>query len=176
VLCPLTLNFKCQTGGYFKTWQNQKEEWPRVANLAMWNLPAHSLYYCKLSNSEFTAGHALFCGISEDKYVGEGMHFRGAKCASHICRQFGLPKWLAHVVRGVYEDVSKSFLTGCLERELQMVQLSATIAILWVSLVTFVASALCFAFKRMFIVVSLYFVIDSVWKLLDTPSYASPIL
>jgi hypothetical protein len=38
----------------------------------------------------------------------------------------------------IYEGVSKSFRTGRLERELQMVQLSATrcsyIAILWVSL------------------------------------------
>jgi hypothetical protein len=41
----------------------------------------------------------------------------------------------------MYENVSKSFRTGCLERELRMVQLSATrcscIAILWVSLVEF---------------------------------------
>jgi hypothetical protein len=42
-----------------------------------------------------------------------------------------------------YEGVSKSFWTGRLERELNMVQLSATrcscIAILWVSLVSFAA-------------------------------------
>jgi hypothetical protein len=31
--------------------------------------------------------------------------------------------------------------------------------------------ALCVASQRVFIVVSVYFVIDSVWKLLDTPSY-----
>jgi len=41
-----------------------------------------------------------------------------------------------------YEGVSKSFQTGRLERELQMVELSATryscIAILWVSLESFV--------------------------------------
>jgi hypothetical protein len=44
-------------------------------------------------------------------------------------------------LRLMYEGVSKSFWTGCLERELQMVELSATrcscIAILWVSLVSF---------------------------------------
>jgi hypothetical protein len=73
-----------------------------------------------------------------------------------------------------YEDVSRSFRTGRLERELQMVQLSATrcscIAILCVSLVSFAAITLCVASQRVFIVVSVYFVIDSVRKLLDTPS------
>jgi hypothetical protein len=72
-----------------------------------------------------------------------------------------------------YEGVSKSFRTGRLERELQMVQLSDTscscIAILWVSLVSFAAITLCVASQRVFVVV--YFVIDSVRKLLDTPSY-----
>jgi hypothetical protein len=71
------------------------------------------------------------------------------------------------------EGVSKSFRTGRLERELQMVQLSATryscVAILWFSLVSFAAITLCVASQRVFIVV--YFVIDSVRKLLDTPSY-----
>jgi hypothetical protein len=46
-----------------------------------------------------------------------------------------------------HEGVSKSFRTGRLERELQMVQLSATKcscnAILWISLVSFVAITLC---------------------------------
>jgi hypothetical protein len=74
-----------------------------------------------------------------------------------------------------YEGVSKSFRTGRLERELQMVQLSATrcscIAILSVSLVSFAAISLCVASQRVFIVVSVYFVIDSVRKLLNTPSY-----
>jgi len=65
------------------------------------------------------------------------------------------------------ESVSKSFRTGHLERELQMVQVSAIrcscIAILWVSLV-WVAS------QPVSIV---YFFIDSVRKLLDTPSQHS---
>jgi hypothetical protein len=73
----------------------------------------------------------------------------------------------------VYEGVSKSFRTGRLEREVQMLQLSATrfscIAILWVGLVSFTAITLCVDFQRMFIVVNVYFVIDSVRKLLDTP-------
>jgi hypothetical protein len=71
-----------------------------------------------------------------------------------------------------YEGVSKSFRTGRLERELHMVQLSATrcscIAILWLSLVSFATTTLCVASQR---VGCRYFVIDSVLKLLDTPSY-----
>jgi hypothetical protein len=55
-----------------------------------------------------------------------------------------------------------------------MVQLSATtctcIIILRVSLVSFAAITLCVASQRVFIVV-VYFVIDSVRKLLDIPSY-----
>jgi hypothetical protein len=73
-----------------------------------------------------------------------------------------------------YESVPKSFRTGRLERKLQMVQLSATrcscVAILWVSLVNFDAITLCVASQRVFIVVTVHFIIDSVRKLLDTPS------
>jgi hypothetical protein len=57
----------------------------------------------------------------------------------------------------MYEGVSKSFRTGPLERQLQMVQLSATrcsyIAILWASPVSFAAITLCVV-SRVFIVVS----------------------
>jgi hypothetical protein len=74
------------------------------------------------------------------------------------------------------KSVSKIFRTGRLERELQMVQLSTTgcscIAILWVNLVSFAAVTLSVASQRVFIVV-VYFVIDSVRKLLDTPSYVT---
>jgi hypothetical protein len=77
-----------------------------------------------------------------------------------------------------HEGVSKTFRTGRLEREPQMVQLSATrcscIAISWPSLVSFAAITLCVAFQREFIVVSVYFVIDSVRKLFDTPSCTDP--
>jgi hypothetical protein len=73
-----------------------------------------------------------------------------------------------------HEAVCKSFRTGRLERELQTVQLSATrrscIAIVWVSQVSFAAITLCVASQRVFIVVSVYFVIDLVRKLLDAPS------
>jgi hypothetical protein len=59
-----------------------------------------------------------------------------------------------------YEGVSESFQTGRLERELQMLQLSATrcscIAILRVGLVSFAAITLCVASQRVLIVV--YFV------------------
>jgi hypothetical protein len=74
-----------------------------------------------------------------------------------------------------YEGITKCFRTGRLEREMQMVQLSATrcscIAILWVSLVSFAAITLCVASQRVFVVVGVYFIIDSVRELLDTPSY-----
>jgi hypothetical protein len=57
-----------------------------------------------------------------------------------------------------------------------MVQFSATrcscIAILWVSLLSFAAITLCVASQQVFIVVSVYFVIDSVRKLLNTHSYS----
>jgi hypothetical protein len=72
-----------------------------------------------------------------------------------------------------YEVVFKSFWTGHLEQELQVVQLSATrcscITILWVSLVSLAAITLCVASQWVFTVV--YFVINSVQKLLDIPSY-----
>jgi hypothetical protein len=42
--------------------------------------------------------------------------------------------------------------------------------------VSFVAITLCVASQRVFIVVSVYFVIDSVRKLLDMPSYIMFIL
>jgi hypothetical protein len=82
-----------------------------------------------------------------------------------------------HIHRNsVYEGVFKSFRTGRLERELQMVQLSATrcscIAISCVSLVSFAAITLCVASERVFVVVVVVcFIIVSVRKLLDTPSY-----
>jgi hypothetical protein len=59
--------------------------------------------------------------------------------------------------QAIYEDVSKSFRTGRLERGLQMVQLSATrcscIVILWVSLVSFAAITVCVASRRVFVIV-----------------------
>jgi hypothetical protein len=74
----------------------------------------------------------------------------------------------------VYEGVTKSFRTGSLEQELQMAQLSVTrcsyIAILCVSLVSFATITLYVASQRVFIIV-VYFVIDSVRNILDTPSY-----
>jgi hypothetical protein len=76
-----------------------------------------------------------------------------------------------------YKGVSKNLRIGILELELQMVQLSATrcscIAILWVSLTSFAAITICVASQRVFIVVSVYFVIDTVRNLLDTNSMLS---
>jgi len=72
-----------------------------------------------------------------------------------------------------YEGITRSFRTGRLERELQMVQLSATrcgsIAIISFSLVNFAAITICVVSQGLLVVV--YFVIDSVRKLLDIPSY-----
>jgi hypothetical protein len=80
-----------------------------------------------------------------------------------------------HLKTRIYEGVSKSFRTGRLEQELQMVQLSATrcscIAILWVSLVSFATITLCVASQRVFNCCKRIFRYDSVRKLLDTPSY-----
>jgi hypothetical protein len=62
-------------------------------------------------------------------------------------------------IHQIYEGVSKSSRTGCLERELQMIQLSATrwscIAILWVSLVIFAAITHCVASQRVLVLISL---------------------
>jgi hypothetical protein len=66
------------------------------------------------------------------------------------------------------EDVSKSFRSSRVERELQMVQFPATrcscIAILWVILTSFAVISLCVASQWVFIiiVVVIDFVIDSV--------------
>jgi hypothetical protein len=66
-----------------------------------------------------------------------------------------------HKLTETSEGVSKSFRTGHLEREMQMIQLSATrcccIAILSVSLVSFAATTLYVASQQVFIVV-VYFV------------------
>jgi hypothetical protein len=74
----------------------------------------------------------------------------------------------------IYECVSKSFRTGRLERELQMIQLPATrcscIAILWVNLVSFAAKPFVLLLNECLLLLSIYFVIDSVRKLLDTSS------
>jgi hypothetical protein len=79
------------------------------------------------------------------------------------------------IVRNLYEAVSKSFRTGGLERGLQMIELCTTgcscISILWVSMASFATIILCVASQRVFIFVRLYFVIDSVRELSDTPSY-----
>jgi hypothetical protein len=90
-------------------------------------------------------------------------------CMLHVCNYFfweGCTNWVLrhdHVeMQGralraqfwswnplAYKGVSKSFQTGCLEQELQMVQLSATkcscITILWVSLVISATITLCVA-------------------------------
>jgi len=67
-----------------------------------------------------------------------------------------------------YEGVSKRFRTGRLEREPQMVKLSATrcsyIAALWASLVSFPAINLCVTSQRVFIIAVIYFVVTQSGK------------
>jgi hypothetical protein len=81
-----------------------------------------------------------------------------------------LARYLMYLV-SLYESVSKSVRTGRLERELQMVQLSATgcncIAILWVSLVSFFRHnpSCCFSTSVYYCCLFIY----PVRKLLDTP-------
>jgi hypothetical protein len=88
-----------------------------------------------------------------------------------------MPIWAPHAIMfwHLYEGVSKSFRTCRLEPELQMIQPSATrcscIAILWDSVVSFAAITLYVAPQWVFIFVIVYFVIDSIRKLLDTPLY-----
>jgi len=87
-----------------------------------------------------------------------------------ICHDRFLPypsHWSSRTILpcySIYDGVSKSFWTGRLERELQMVRLSATkcscIVILWVSLVSFAAITLC---------VYCLFRYDSVRELLGIP-------
>jgi hypothetical protein len=97
---------------------------------------------------------------------------------THITRL----KWTPQTTNWVHDSYkikpnqSKSFRTGRLEREIQMAQLSTTrctcFAILWVSLMNFAAIALWWWQQRVIIPkVSVYFVLYSVRKVLDTPSY-----
>jgi hypothetical protein len=83
----------------------------------------------------------------------------------NICQEKLLETWVkiqfkVFSVMTPYDGVFKSFRTGRLEQELQMIQLSATrcscIAILRVSLVIFAAITLCIASQWVFIVV--YFI------------------
>jgi hypothetical protein len=86
-------------------------------------------------------------------------------------------RWRRRLFNVLIRECIRKFRTGRLERELQMVQLSANrhsyVTILWVSLVSFAAITLCVASQRVFVV---YFVIDSVRKLLGTPSYLLQLL
>jgi hypothetical protein len=127
---------------------------------------ALSVYLCILLYMFSVKNHILFQRVS-----------RGVNKSCHVmalCKELS-NKIHTHktvLINGEY-GVSKSFWTGSLEWELQMVQLSATgcscITILWVSLVSFATITLCAASQQVFIVV--YFVINSVHKLLDTPLY-----
>jgi hypothetical protein len=100
----------------------------------------------------------------------------------HLTRLISREDFIEFSRRGnsrLYEGVSKSFRTGRLERELQMLQLCVAkcscIAILWVRLVGFPVKTLCVASQRVFIVV--YFVTtqsENFWiypRILTAPLY-----
>jgi hypothetical protein len=94
-------------------------------------------------------------------------------CLGRVIEPVQVRGALKHFV--TYDGVSISFRTGLLEQELQIVQFSATrsscIAILLVSVMSFAAISLYVASQRVFIVTVVYFFMNSVRKLLDTPSY-----
>jgi hypothetical protein len=83
----------------------------------------------------FQPGYRVYKYLAQSMHPGFSIHTRAREC------------------------VTKSLRTGSLERELQMVQLSATrcnfIAILWVSLVSYAAITLCVATQQVFIFISL---------------------
>jgi hypothetical protein len=90
--------------------------------------------------------------------VGSSLDMVSCLCSNECNEQYYLT--ISRLEVGIC-FVSKSFRTGRLERELQMVQLSATNcscnAILWVSLMSFATITLCVASQWVFIVVSVYF-------------------
>jgi hypothetical protein len=108
-----------------------------------------------------------------------GVMFNSVPCTSSGCDTWLCTRTASHFypycTGHKYEGVSKSFRTGRLERELQMVKLSATkcsyIVILLVSLVGFAAITLCVASPRVIPKVSVHFAMDSVRKILDTLLY-----
>jgi hypothetical protein len=130
-----------------------------------WAIPAPSVTIDKMYNPTVTAEISIIATDwwEDDRTYRQGIANLGSRVlhssVETCCKE--------------YEDVSKSFRTGRLELELQMLQLSATrcscIATLWVSVVSFAAITLCVASQRVFVVV--YFIIDSVRKILDAPSY-----
>jgi hypothetical protein len=113
--------------------------------------------------------------ISELHVITQPFHITEKSFTDGDCTDTDLYVLQKQLLVAKHAGVSKSFRTGRLERDLQMVQLSATrcsrIAILWVSLASFAAVTISVAPQRVFIVVRVYFVIHSVRKLLDTPSY-----
>jgi hypothetical protein len=111
---------------------------------------------------------------SESKF-----YFQSCSCS---CQNYYYQHYCYFEYYYVYEGITKSIRTGRLEREMQMVQLSATrcscIVILWVILVSFAAITLCVASQRVFIVVIvvvvIYFVMTWSGNLWIHPSYFPP--
>jgi hypothetical protein len=134
---------------YARIPRTYKSVYPKVSGLDAWSQNCKwytslslGAFYCYIvsQSSEFCRHNPLCC-FSTSVY-----------CCKLIFRYRLSPETFGYT----YEGISESFRTGRLERELQMVQLSATrctfIAILWVSLVSFAAITLCVASQRVFVV------------------------
>jgi hypothetical protein len=120
------------------------------------NVRFHGIFQLKFStaflfthNMRYTFSHFQFHLLTHSKWIGE------QPLGNQILSSF-------FSSLSTDEGVSKSFRTGRLERELQMVQLSATrcscIAILWVIIVRFAAITLCVPSQRVFIILLLLFI------------------
>jgi hypothetical protein len=111
------------------------------------------------------------------------MHFVWARHVSELPRYTDHINWVATVLISMTQRNSldwKYTTRRCIQKfpdwpsGARTAASCSCIAILRVSLVRFAAIILCAASQRLFIIVFVvYFVIDSVRKLLDTPSYCS---
>jgi hypothetical protein len=120
---------------------------------------------------DFAGLNSIVCCIFISLLHSVILHHKFDVCVKDAC------VYVQPEILHIYEGVSKSFRPGRLERELWIIQLSATrcsfIAILRVSLVSYAAITLYVLSQRVFIVAVLdSFVIDSVRTLLDTPPYS----
>jgi hypothetical protein len=101
--------------------------------------------------------------LSEMKPLRTFLHYFSEISSTESIYKYTL-KIMRHIIgdKKLYEGVSKNVRNGRLERELHMVQLSATecscITIFWVSLVSFAVITLGVPSQRVFIVAVVYFV------------------
>jgi hypothetical protein len=184
-LCPFFLSFRSSFHNSFSFfisltflflfWNNFLSMWIKVGKTCLLFLPSGISFHRQNSITTHNEGSAVQKNKSKQKELLAILgwtqeHFHLHRLSTHVITD---PDVVPKVVLPIfstctlYDGIFKSFRTGCLERELQVVQISATrcscIAILWVSLVS-VAS------QGAFIALVIYFVFYSVRKLLDTAS------